>query len=464
MQAENKKNKEMQIRTRNTLFYLLGGLLALTSLFSCGVDRWPEYYPWTGRDLWIDSVMREDYLWYEEIPSFDDLNYFLEPQSFLDAAKSEKDNGISSVDTLLTASTPSYGFDYSLSQVPDNDTAYYAMVTYVVPESPAAEAGLKRGEWIMMVNNDYITKKNETILTEGESKDIVIGKYTVHTETGEDGTETETAEVVKDRESVLPATRPVTDAVIPASTIVQHNNSNIGYLAYNSFDTESDTQLLEFSKTCATNNVKDFVLDLRYNAGGDMESVQRLACILAPSDKLGGTLATLQYNQKKSGKNHDLIFDAQLLVGGSNLNLSTVYILTSGTTAGAAEMLINCLTPYMKVIVVGETTKGEYIGTERFENTQFMWALRLAVCEIFNARGTANYTNGFTPSYSVSPLSDPATVLPLGDPKEALLSAALGIIDGSISLDGSETTRATNAANVKEVKMKRTFPRGIIVR
>ena len=93
-----------------------------------------------------------------------------------------------------------------------------------------------------------------------------------------------------------------------------------------------------------------------------------------------------------------------------------------------------------------------------------MWALRLAVCEIFNARGTANYTNGFTPSYSVSPLSDPATVLPLGDPKEALLSAALGIIDGSISLDGSETTRATNAANVKEVKMKRTFPRGIIVR
>lgn len=70
----------------------------------------------------------------------------------------------------------------------------------------------------------------------------------------------------------MPATRPVTDAVIPASTIVQHNNSNIGYLAYNSFDTESDTQLLEFSKTCATNNVKDFVLDLRYNAGGDMEA------------------------------------------------------------------------------------------------------------------------------------------------------------------------------------------------
>ena len=29
-----------------------------TSLFSCGVDRWPEYYKWTGRDLWIDTFLR----------------------------------------------------------------------------------------------------------------------------------------------------------------------------------------------------------------------------------------------------------------------------------------------------------------------------------------------------------------------------------------------------------------------
>lgn len=54
----------------------------MTSLFSCGVDRWPEYYKWTGRDLWIDSVMREEYLWFEDIPNTKDLNYFLEPDAF----------------------------------------------------------------------------------------------------------------------------------------------------------------------------------------------------------------------------------------------------------------------------------------------------------------------------------------------------------------------------------------------
>ena len=50
------------MRRRNIQLFLLLGVLALTSLFSCGVDRWPEYYKWTGRDLWIDSVMREEYL------------------------------------------------------------------------------------------------------------------------------------------------------------------------------------------------------------------------------------------------------------------------------------------------------------------------------------------------------------------------------------------------------------------
>ena len=52
-------------RGKRLILPLLGTLI-LTSLFSCGVDRWPEYYPETGRDIWIDSVMRQEYLWYRD--------------------------------------------------------------------------------------------------------------------------------------------------------------------------------------------------------------------------------------------------------------------------------------------------------------------------------------------------------------------------------------------------------------
>ncbi len=78
------------------------------------------------------------------------------------------DNGFSKIDSLLDEPIPSYGFDYTLYKVLDNDTAYNALISYVVPGSPAEEAGLQRGHWIMMMNGDYITKKVESELLQGE--------------------------------------------------------------------------------------------------------------------------------------------------------------------------------------------------------------------------------------------------------------------------------------------------------
>ena len=67
------------------------------------------------------------------------------------------------------------------------------------------------------------------------------------------------------------------------------------------------------------------------------------------------------------------------------------YEMTGGTTAGAAEMLINCLKPYMKVVLIGQTTKGEYVATETFINPKYPWAVRPVVCEVFNSNGEADY-------------------------------------------------------------------------
>ena len=131
--------------------------------------------------------MREEYLWFEDIPNSKDLNYFLSPEAFLEKIKSPLDKGYSRVDTLYGTPPPSYGFDYNLYRIPDNDTAYLALLTYVVPESPASEIGLKRGEWIMQINDDFITKKTEKLLVEGENQKLLIGRYvTTENEEGEE--------------------------------------------------------------------------------------------------------------------------------------------------------------------------------------------------------------------------------------------------------------------------------------
>ena len=254
------------MKRRNIQLFLLLGVLAMTSLFSCGVDRWPEYYPLTGRDLWIDSIMREEYLWFEDIPNSKDLNYFLSPEAFLEKIKSPLDKGYSSVDTLYGTPPPSYGFDYNLYRVADNDTAYLALITYVIPESPASEIGLKRGEWIMQINDDFITKKTEKLLTEGENQKLSIGRYV--TKKNEEGEEEGSIESY--REANLPASRPVEDVVIPAYALYTSGTLNIGYLAYNHFSKEYNSELLRLSQLYKEKGVTDFILDLRYNDGGEM--------------------------------------------------------------------------------------------------------------------------------------------------------------------------------------------------
>ena len=84
------------------------------------------------------------------------------------------------------------------------------------------------------------------------------------------------------------------------------------------------------------------------------------------ADKMNQLLALLRYNDKRVEANQDLTFNPELIQSGANLNLSTVYVLTTNATRGVAEMVINCLNPYMKVVLIGTKTAGEYVATKPF--------------------------------------------------------------------------------------------------
>ena len=168
----------------------------------------------------------------------------------------------------------------------------------------------------------------------------------------------------------------------------------------------------------------------------------------------------MQYNDKQSAKNRDLILDSQLLQGGTNLNLSKVYIITGSTTAGAAEMLINCLKPYMTVVLIGQTTKGEYVATENYINPKYPWALRPVVCEVFNSKGEADYSAGFKPDIPINEASYLQYYLPLGDFNEILLNTAIGVIAGVIEIPKSQT----NAIVVKSFTTQKNVRKGLIIK
>lgn len=465
-------------RTKRILPFLTL-LIAITSFFSCGVDRWPEYYPRTGRDLWIDSIMREDYLWYADLPTFNDLNYFQDPETFLNNMLPSYDN-FSTVDTLYTVPLPSYGMNctfYSIAnrdtvvEVTERDTLYAAQITYIATGSPAEQAGLKRGEWILTIDGDSINDDRQSLLTDGSSRLLGMGKYHEISIPDEETTEDDSIVIsylVTDRNVTLPAATAVYDSPIHVKNIYQSGSAVIGYLAYHSFvagstenEQEYNDQLRAFSQECQTAGVNEFILDLRYNTGGEMECAQLLAAILAPAEALDNIFALLRYSDKQSARNTDLTINSELLQSGVNLNLSKLYVITSSQTAGAAETLINCLHPYMDVETVGSTTKGEYVATVPYVSTRYAWTLRPVVCEVYNAY-EEYHTSGITADHGYTETGLSTRYLPLGDTEETLLNATLNIILGNTAESNAAATSFTPSP-AKSLRMKRPFRKGIIL-
>ena len=417
-------------------------IVSISGFFSCGVDRWPEYAHMTALDTWMYDIMQQNYLWYQDLPSYDDANLFLEPAQFLSKVKSKNDS-YSFVDSVMETPLPSYGFDYSLVRNPDIYTAYNALITYVIPGSPAA-AVLKRGDWIVKVDTSYISKKYESQLLQGtEPLEVTLGKYQLvpPTEPPVEGEEEEIYRVVPVGDPVkIGAAVPLVDNPVHCKkTLTLTDGSEVGYLMYNSFTAGTkespekyNAELREWSDELAQKNIHEVILDLRYNKGGSIDCVQLLSTMLVSSYYLDQTMGFLEYNDKNTDKDVTLTFDSKLLntSGGKNLDLTTLIVLIGGETAGAPEMLMHCLNgKIQKLIAIGSSTKGQNVATEQFINEEFQWSVNPVVATIYDSEHDTY--PGFKPTYSVNASTDYLTFLPFGDEKETLLSVALGVLNGT---------------------------------
>ncbi|MBR6538466.1 MAG: peptidase S41, partial [Bacteroides sp.] len=200
--------------------------------------------------------------------------------------------------------------------------------------------------------------------------------------------------------------------------------------------------------------VDEFILDLRYNNGGSLGCAQLLCNILAPASALDGTMGYSEYNENYKPRERSITFDSQVLQTGSNLNLKRLYVLTTNMTASSSEIIINCLRPYMEVIVVGDKTEGKNVGSLAYSNEALQLIMRPIVCKIYNANHESDYSDGFKADVSVKESSNLARFLPFGDTNELLLGTTLGLIGGDNKEEASET-RSSNRIQLVESSLQR---------
>ena len=332
---------------------------------------------------------------------------------------------------LLSGNTKNNGVVYGLKFKTGSTTDLFGWIKYIIPNSDAAAKNLSRGQIFYAINGISLTVDNYKAL-------LANDLYTMNFANFAAGAITPNGQSVGLVKSTL-AENPV--AISNTFTI---GAKKIGYLMYNAFYSNYESQLNTAITQLQTKNITHLIVDLRYNSGGSIATATRLASMIT-GQFTGQLFARQQWNAKMQSywlqNNPNQITNnfVSTYNGGldlTNLNLSKIYFITSKSTASASEMVINGLKPYIQVVQIGDVTTGKNVGSASLYdsanfsgfnvNPNHRYAMQPIVLKISNSAGFGDYQNGLAPD--VSQVENIGNLGVLGTATEPLLQTALNYV------------------------------------
>ncbi|MEO5789311.1 S41 family peptidase [Gelidibacter sp.] len=326
----------------------------------------------------------------------------------------------------------SNGLEYLLYREPGSNTKVFGVIKIVLNNSVASNLGLKRGQIFNAVNGTQMTVDNYSQLLNSDSYTLNFATYnTNNTPITSDDTIVPTSESAKLTKEVY------NENPVYLTKVIEINGVKIGYLVYNSFTADYNTQLNNAFAELKAGGAQHLVLDLRYNGGGSVNSAVLLGSMITGQFN-GQVFSKLIYNEELQELNSDYKF-TNTLNGGSalnSLNLQKVYVLTTNGSASASELIINSLKPYIEVVQIGLNTRGKtQASMPIYDSPDFgpnnvnpahSYILLPLIANSVDKNGGLVPPTGLTPNIEIGEF--PSTLGTLGDVNEPLLAAALNNI------------------------------------
>jgi len=374
------------------------------------------------------------------------LNQFESPEAAFQALLSPQDrfsilrSDFIELENALAGIRLSSGMRFSILADPNNSENLFGVVRFVINNSPAQAAGVQRGMLFTAINGTPLTtSSNLTAIFNQTSFTINLADY--------DGTSFTLNGNSIDLTQVELSINPVHTV-----RTFEIEGEQVGYLHYTGFTNEFDSQLNEAFGQFQAAGITDLILDLRYNGGGSIESSNDLSSMITGqfNDEI---FITQRYNEDRNADFEvDRLFNSTISNGNAinSLGLTRVFVLTSGSTASASELILSALDPYIEVIQIGTNTSGKFEGSfllydapaPNFSrgqaNINHRYVMLPLVLRSVNAQGLTDYFDGFTPDIELAETFD--NLGQLGMPGEPLFDIAIGEITGTKSTRTLNTT------------------------
>lgn len=389
-----------------------------------------------GQNNFVRDVLEEYYLWYRELPDENPALY-PSPEAYLEAVRFRPlDNSFSHIAPKATTEAfysnsqfVGIGFTQKLLSLTE------LRIAQVFPQSPASEAGLRRGDYLVAVNGKPVSELLANGQLGSELGPNTIG-YAVDLSWRTLAGEELRARVVK---------RPVTIPTVSQTVVFEDRGLPVGYVHFRNFVEPSIGALDQAFTEFRHRGVVDLILDLRYNGGGLIDVAQHLASLIGGMRTHTQVFVEYVHNDKQTSRNQKVRFEDP----SAALDVPRVVIISSEASASASELVINGLEPFIPVTLVGRRTFGKPVGQYGFE---FCEKVFFPVSfKSVNALGQGDFYHGLLVD---CPMRDGLN-RPLGHPEEARLAEALYFLrNGTCSPESASALRAQQA----EPDESRLFP------
>lgn len=393
---------------------------------------WQPQVPNLADDRFSDQAEYEQFLATEPVPEdfFESLIYNRRSVDFWSWIVDD----YIELENQFAGISKSNGVDFGLARISASSNDILGYVRYIMPNSDASGKDIERGDAFTHVDGVQLTIDNyrDLLFSDNDTYTLTLANI-------------QNGSVVPNGRTVELTKFEYTENPILIVKTFDEGGRKIGYLLYNGFTRGFDSELNDAFLQFKNEGVTDLILDFRYNPGGSVSTAVALGSMVTGQFK-DEVFNREQWNPKIQAELEQsqpdwLVnrFTDRLNSGESlnSLNMNSVHIIVTGSSASASELIISALQPYINVTLIGSQTSGKYTASITLydspnfgrdgANPDHLYAMQPIVLESVNSLGN-NDTNGYEPD--IERFEDLSNLGVLGARNEALLNLAINDIVG----------------------------------
>ena len=249
-----------------------------------------------------------------------------------------------------------------------------------IDNSPAEQAGVKAGDYIVKINGVQVQGKTLT-----EAVELMRGPVGSPIEI--------TIRRIGEKKSfVFEIIREIIEVKSVKSELI---DDKVGYIRLTSFNENSADQIKDIVKKFKKeNNIDKYILDLRNNPGGLLSQAIRISDFFLDNGEIVSTKG------RKSNENRKWFAKK-----GDIINGETLLVLINYGSASAAEIVAGALKDHKRAVIVGENSYGKG-SVQSIIPLKNKGAIRLTISKYYLPSGKSISGEGVTPDIVVEEDSD----------------------------------------------------------